>query len=131
SLAVAAVPEGLPTVATTTLALGIVNMRKHHVLIRRLDAVETLGCVQTVCLDKTGTLTLNRMAAVSAYAGMRRVRVTRDQFSLGEDRIDPLACEELVRLAQVGVLCSEAEIDRQDEDFVVLGAPTENGVVCM
>ncbi len=73
SLAVAAVPEGLPTVATTTLALGIANMRKHHVLIRRLDAVETLGCVQAICLDKTGTLTLNRMAAVSAYAGMQRL----------------------------------------------------------
>jgi P-type Ca2+ transporter type 2C len=131
SLAVAAVPEGLPTVATTTLALGIVNMRKHHVLIRRLDAVETLGCVQTVCLDKTGTLTLNRMAAVSTYAGMRRVRITGGQFSLGEDRIDPLACEELVKLAQVCVLCSETEIEREGEHFVLRGSPTENALVYM
>src|SRR5262249_37475987 len=128
SLAVAAVPEGLPTVATTTLALGIINMRKHHVLIRRLDAVETLGCVQTVCLDKTGTLTLNRMAAISAYTGMRRLHITDSQFFLGEDRIEPLACEELVKIAQVCVLCSETEVERQGEHYVVRGSPTENAL---
>src|SRR6266403_1267819 len=61
SLAVAAVPEGLPTVATTTLALGIRDMRRQGVLIRRLDAVENLGAIQVVCLDKTGTLTRNEM----------------------------------------------------------------------
>ena len=131
SLAVAAVPEGLPTVATTTLALGIMNMREHHVLIRRLDAVETLGCVQTVCLDKTGTLTLNRMAAVSAYVGTRRLHITHSQFLVGEDSIDPLACEELVKLAQVCVLCSETEIEQQGEHYVVRGSPTENALVYM
>jgi P-type Ca2+ transporter type 2C len=131
SLAVAAVPEGLPTVATTTLALGIANMRKHHVLIRRLDAVETLGCVQTICLDKTGTLTLNKMAAVSAYAGMHRLRITDGQFLRGEDNIEPLACEELVKLAQICVLCSETEIERQSEYYILRGSPTENALVHM
>lgn len=131
SLAVAAVPEGLPTVATTTLALGIVNMRKHNVLIRRLAAVETLGCVQTVCLDKTGTLTLNRMSVVSVYTGMQRIAIADTRFLVEEAPIDPLAREELVRLAQICVLCSETEIEHQDGHYVLKGSATENALIHM
>ena len=69
SLAVAAIPEGLPTVATTTIAIGIEEMRRHEVLVRRLDAVETLASVQVICFDKTGTLTLNRMAVAAVECG--------------------------------------------------------------
>ena len=69
SLAIAAVPEGLPTVATTTLALGIGAMRRHKVLIRQLSAVETLGALQVICFDKTGTITFNKMKAVSISNG--------------------------------------------------------------
>ncbi len=131
SLAVAAVPEGLPTVATTTLALGIVNMRKHNVLIRRLDAVEALGCIQTVCLDKTGTLTLNRMSTVAAHAGLRRISITDGKFSIGTEPIDPLAYEELVRLAQIGVLCSEVEVEWSNNDYILKGSSTENALIHM
>lgn len=131
SLAVAAVPEGLPTVATTTLALGLTNMRKHKVLIRRLDAVETLGCVQTVCLDKTGTLTLNHMSVVSVYAETRHLTVNDSQFFYGTERLEPVTCEELLRLAQIGVLCSETQIEQHNGQFVLQGSPTENALIHM
>jgi P-type Ca2+ transporter type 2C len=131
ALAVAAVPEGLPAVAATTLALGILNMRRHRVLIRRLDAIESLGCIQTICLDKTGTLTLNRMAMAAAHCGMRRLRIEGSQFFEGPNRIDPLAREEFAQLAHNCVLCSETEIATDRKQYILNGSPTENALVYM
>jgi Ca2+-transporting ATPase len=109
ALAVAAVPEGLPMVATTTLALGVRRMRRHNVLIRNLAAVETLGSVQTLCLDKTGTLTRNHMRVSTLFAGLTSYRIT-DAFIVedGKGKIDPLGLPELLQLLHVGVLCNES-----------------------
>jgi Ca2+-transporting ATPase len=128
SLAVSAVPEGLPAVATTTLAIGIHNMRRHQVLIRRLEAVETLGAVQTLCLDKTGTLTLNQMAVVAIYAGTNRFQVTEGQLFCEGTPVKAVDYEELLRLMQVGVLCTESEVVSVDGKFLVKGSSTENAL---
>ncbi len=95
ALAVAAVPEGLPVVATTTMSLGLRRMERKGILVRQMDAVETLGALQVICLDKTGTLTRNRLAVCEGAAGLRRT----------EELADPA----LATLAEVAALNNDAE----------------------
>ncbi len=102
SLAVAAIPEGLAAVVTVVLSIGVTNMSRRNAIIRRLTAVETLGCAQIICSDKTGTLTQNKMTVVDSFA-------------------DSEGC-----LARAMALCCDAELDQSGE---VTGEPTEAALV--
>ncbi len=111
SLAVAAVPEGLPTLATTTLALAIQDLRRRRIIIRRLSAVEGLASVEIACFDKTGTLTLNDMSVVRLYWNETRARLVDEQFRTAAGSIVDCATDhELARLLELAVLCNDVEL---------------------
>ncbi|MDS4011154.1 MAG: HAD-IC family P-type ATPase [Defluviicoccus sp.] len=129
SLAVAAVPEGLPTIATTTLALGIRDMRRRKVLLRRFHAVETLGAVQVICFDKTGTLTLNRMSVAALACDGRMLRVVNGGLQDEETTDVPAVGDALTQILRVAVLCNDTEIGISGGTVHLKGSPTEAALV--
>ncbi|MEQ1771895.1 MAG: cation-transporting P-type ATPase, partial [Devosia sp.] len=135
SLAIAAVPEGLPAVTTMTLALGMQRMARMRALVRRLPAVETLGSVTVICTDKTGTLTRNEMTVCVYALDQRRVKVTgagyepRGKFEDGGKLVDPRTDEHLAMALRIGMLCNDAKIERADGHDMVLGDPTEAALI--
>jgi Ca2+-transporting ATPase len=130
SLAVAAVPEGLPTVATTTLAAGVRRLRTRGLLVRRLDAIETLGAIQVIGLDKTGTITTNRMAveAIRTSDG-RFVRRPEGMVIPKDGSGEGNVVSRLASIIRVGVLCSDAGARLEGGDWTVVGTPTEAAIV--
>ncbi len=129
SLAVAAVPEGLPTVATTTLALGIRDMRARKVLIRHLDAVETLGSVQVLCLDKTGTLTLNQMQMVCVQIDGHRYRRVDRTYVLHDEVVDVSNEPVFEQMLRIVTLCNESEIVHSAGQLRFDGSATESALL--
>lgn len=129
SLAVAAIPEGLPTVATTTLALGIREMHKRKVLVRQLPAVEALGSIQTLCLDKTGTLTENRMKSVVVDLVDRSIRRSDASFWSVDSQTLIHSRTDLGLLLEVICLCSEVHLNNGLTGVELEGSPTETALV--
>ncbi|MEO8046100.1 MAG: cation-translocating P-type ATPase [Nitrospirota bacterium] len=154
SLAVAAVPEGLPTVVTITLALGVTRMVKRHALIRKLPAVETLGSATVICTDKTGTLTKNEMTVTRLFAGDRVFEVTGEGYEpVGEVReksselsgkgielrsdnselrtqnSEPGQSPALRELLTAAVLCNGATLRAKNGTWQVIGDPTEGALL--
>ncbi len=135
SLAIAAVPEGLPAVATMTLALGMQRMAKMKALLRRLPAVETLGATNVICSDKTGTLTKNEMTVRALQLAGRRVDVSgvgyvpEGKFSVGDAELDPFQDTLLFTALKIGALCSDAQLEERGAETTVLGDPTEGALL--
>jgi Ca2+-transporting ATPase len=135
SLAIAAVPEGLPAIVTICLALGMQQMIKRNALIRKLPAVETLGCATVICSDKTGTLTQNAMTVVQAWAGGKRIHVTgegyqpRGEFSIGGSALDPRSDPDAAALLQGAMLCNDAKLEEEAGSWRMVGDPTEGALV--
>ncbi len=135
SLAIAAVPEGLPAVATMTLAIGMQRMARRRALVRRLPAVETLGSTTVICTDKTGTLTKNEMTVQALVLDNRRIEVTGSGYTTaGEFRengrtLDPKTDAHLRLALRIGALCNDAGIEHRDGASIVLGDPTEGALL--
>ncbi len=117
SLAVSAIPEGLPAIVTIVLAIGVQRMVEKHAIIRRLPAVETLGGASVICSDKTGTLTQNRMTLMQVYLD-------------GAAAPEPVSdTPEIRRLLQFGTLCSDGSVVFSDGEATHIGDPTETAIV--
>jgi Ca2+-transporting ATPase len=136
SLAVAAVPEALPAIVTGALAVGMYRMAKVNTIVRRLPAVETLGCTNVICSDKTGTMTKGEMTVQRMYVNDQTIKVSgvgyepEGDFLLGDKKIDQKD-EDVQTLLKIGALCNDAKLEKETETerWIIKGDPTEGALI--
>ncbi len=137
SLAVAAIPEGLAAVVTIVLSIGMTKMAENNAIVKRLLAVETLGCVDVICSDKTGTLTQNQMTVKVLYDGEKKYNVEGGGYAPVGNIVDeggkPVKIEgDLKALILSSVLCNDASIVKESEkDYSCIGDPTEGALTTL
>ncbi|MBI5229084.1 calcium-transporting P-type ATPase, PMR1-type [Candidatus Micrarchaeota archaeon] len=136
SLAVAAIPEALPAVVTITLAIGVQRMAKRNAIIRRLPAVETLGCSTVICTDKTGTLTKNEMTVKKIFCNGTTLSVSGSGFELSGSFISEKTGKRIMpderhiqMVMRISILCNNASMRVQGERVEVTGDPTESALL--
>ena len=134
ALAVGAIPEGLPAAVTITLAIGVSRMAKKNAIIRKLPAVETLGSVTTICSDKTGTLTQNKMSVTDIFCSGTTYKVTGNGYEpegkfFKDDEEIEFIDDSLKEILRVGYLCNESYLVEKDGHFSINGDPTEGALV--
>ena len=135
SLAVSAIPEGLPAVLTITLALGTAKMAKQKAIVRKLASVETLGSTTVICSDKTGTLTKNEMTVTRVNTNVRQVHISgagyipKGEFMENGSKIDAASDSNLELLLRIGALNNDAHVQQNDGAWVCFGDPTEGAML--
>ncbi len=137
-LAISSIPEALPAVSTITLAIGMGTMARHNALVKSLPAVETLGSTTVICTDKTGTLTENQMTVKSIYLSSNNTMYEVEgegyepvgRILKEEEPLDDIP-QDLASLIRAGVLSSNASLNKEGEEYHVVGDPTEGGIVVL